>query len=167
MDFRRHVARALHEDHVATFAVLERLETLLGRHGPSRAPQPADAEAARLLKDLIAALDTEIGPHFTFEQESVFPLLAAAGEREMGAHLLEDHQAILPLARRLAALAKSARGAGFAAAAWTEFHAAGAELVERLVSHAQKEEMAMLPALDDLLDEEADGRLAVDYAAMR
>jgi len=167
MDFRRHVSRALHEDHVATFAVLERLETVLGRHGPRLAPPPADADAARLLKDLIAALDTEIGPHFAFEEESIFPLLAASGEREMGAHLLEDHQAILPLARRLAALAKRARGAGFAAAAWTEFHAAGAVLVERLVSHAQKEEMAMLPALDDLLDEETDGRLAVDYAAMR
>ncbi len=167
MDFRRHVSRALHEDHEATFAVLERLETLLGRHGPGHAPPPTDAEAARLLKDLIAALDTEIGPHFAFEEASVFPLLAASGEREMGAHLLEDHQAILPLARHLAALAKSAGGAGFSAEAWREFHATGAELVERLVAHAQKEEMALLPALDDLLDEETDGRLAVEFAAMR
>ena len=81
MDFRRHVSRALHEDHVATIAVLERLETLLGRHRPSRPPPHADADAARLLKELIAALDTEIGPHFAFEEASVFPLLAEAGDR--------------------------------------------------------------------------------------
>lgn len=167
MDFQRHVSRALHQDHVTTMALLERLETLLGRHSPSRPPRPADAETARLMKDLIAALDTEIGPHFAFEEESVFPLLAEAGDGEMAAYLLEEHQAILPLARHLADLAKGAREAGFAAEAWTQFHAAGAALVERLASHVQKEEMGLLPALDDLLDEEADGRLAVDFAARR
>ncbi|MGO8916882.1 MAG: hemerythrin domain-containing protein [Stellaceae bacterium] len=165
MDFRRHVSRALHEDHVATIAVLERLETLLGRYLPSRPPPHADA--ARLLKELIAALDTEIGPHFTFEEASVFPLLGEAGDREMAAYLLEEHQAILPLAHRLVEIAKSARAAGFAAEPWTQFHVTGAELIERLVSHVQKEEMGLLPALDDLLDDEADGRLAVELAASR
>lgn len=167
MDFRRHVSRALHEDHLATIALLERLETLLGRQRPRRPPPPADADAARLLKELIAALETEIGPHFAFEEASIFPLLAEAGDGEMAAYLLEEHQAILPLAHRLVEIAKSARAAEFAAEAWTQFHATGAELIERLVSHVQKEEMGLLPALDDLLDEEADGRLAVELAARR
>ncbi len=167
MHFRRHVSRALHEDHVTTTAVLDRLEMLLGRHPPGRPPPQADADAARLLKDLIAALDSEIGPHFAFEEACIFPLLAEAGDGEMAAYLLEEHQAILPLARRLAEIAKSARGAGFAAGPWTQFHATGAELVERLASHVQKEEMGLLPALDDLLDEETDGRLAVAFAASR
>ena len=42
----------------------------------------------------------------------------------------------------------------------------GLELAERLVSHVQKEEMSMLPALDDLLDEEVDHELATAYAAV-
>lgn len=166
MDLRRHVSRALHEDHVATLALLARLEVLIGRHRPSQ-PPPQDADTALLLKDLIAAIDIEIGPHFAFEEDSVFPLLAEAGDGEMGVYLAEEHQAILPLARRLVAIAKSARVAGFTADAWAQFHATGAELIERLVSHVQKEEMGLLPALDDLLDEDTDGRLAVEFAARR
>ena len=119
------------------------------------------------MKELIAALDIEIGPHFAFEEESIFPLLAEAGDREMGTYLIEEHQAILPLARKLVDLAKNARAAGFAAHTWAQFHATGAELIERLVSHVQKEEMGLLPALDDLLDDEADGRLALEFAARR
>jgi hypothetical protein len=39
----------------------------------------------------------------------------------------------------------------------------GLELAERLVGHVQKEEMSLLPALEDLLDEEADAELAGRY----
>ena len=39
------------------------------------------------------------------------------------------------------------------------------ELVERLVSHIQKETMALLPLLDDLLDEDTDRELAMAYAS--
>jgi hypothetical protein len=39
------------------------------------------------------------------------------------------------------------------------------ELVERQVSHIQKETMALLPMLDDLLDEESDRGLTFAYAA--
>jgi hypothetical protein len=42
----------------------------------------------------------------------------------------------------------------------------GLELAERLVSHVQKEEMSLLPALEDLLDEEVDHELASAYAAL-
>ena len=38
------------------------------------------------------------------------------------------------------------------------------ELAERLVSHVQKEEMSLLPALEDLLDEATDAELALAYA---
>ena len=38
------------------------------------------------------------------------------------------------------------------------------ELVERQVAHIQKETMALLPLLDDLLDAETDGQLALEYA---
>ncbi len=167
MEPQRHVSRALHDDHMATMALLERLERLIGRHHPSQPPPQGGADTIRLLQDLIAVIDTEIGPHFAFEEECVFPLLGEGGDSEMGSYLVEEHQAILPLARHVVAIAKTARAAGFAADTWAQFHAAGAELVERLVSHVEKEEMGLLPALDELLDEEADGRLAVEFAARR
>ncbi len=46
-----------------------------------------------------------------------------------------------------------------------EFRALAFELAERLVTHVQKEEMALLPALDDLLDEDADRELQLAYAS--
>jgi len=38
-------------------------------------------------------------------------------------------------------------------------------MVERQVSHIQKETMALLPMLDDLLDDETDRELSFAYAA--
>ncbi len=167
MEMRRHISRALHEDHLATIAILDGLEALLGRHGRSQPPQHPNADNAQLLQRLIRAVEVEIGPHFAFEEDSVFPLLAEVGRQEMGAFLIDEHHAILLLARRLLDIAKSARDIGFAVEDWTKFHDVGGELIERLLSHIQKEEMGLLPALDDLLDEEADGRLAIEFAARR
>ncbi len=38
------------------------------------------------------------------------------------------------------------------------------EMVEREVAHIQKETMALLPMLDQLLDDETDRQLALAYA---
>ena len=38
------------------------------------------------------------------------------------------------------------------------------ELLERMVSHIQKETMGLLPLLEDLLDEQTDRDLALAYA---
>ncbi len=167
MEMRRHVCRMLHDDHAATMALLERVEALLGQHDERRAPDATDPAVTRLLRDLALAVESEIGSHFAFEEEFVFPILMSAGDREMAELLADEHGAILPLARRLMELARIGRDAGFSAETWSEFHAAGAELVERLVSHIQKEEMGLLPALDDLLDESGDGQLALEMAARR
>jgi hemerythrin-like domain-containing protein len=167
MELRRQVCRTLHDDHAATIALLERLETLLGRHSERRPPEAGDPAVTRLMKDLIFTVETEIGSHFSFEEDLVFPILSSAGDGEMVELLSSEHGAILPLARRLVELARAARDAGFGAAAWSEFHVAGAELIERLVSHIQKEEMGLLPQLDDLLDESADQQLGIELAARR
>ena len=167
MEMRRHVCRTLHDDHAATIALLERLEALLGRQNERRPPAAGDATVARLMKDLILTVESEIGSHFEFEQEFVFPILAEAGDHEMTELLADEHGSILPLAHRLVELAKLGRDAGFAAEAWSEFHRTGAELIERLVSHIQKEEMGLLPPLDDLLDESTDAALGLELAARR
>ena len=53
---------------------------------------------------------------------------------------------------------------GFEPATWSEFHRQGSEYVERMVSHIQKEEMGLLPALEDVLDDEQDASLFEEYA---
>lgn len=167
MSFRRHVARALHQDHIASRAILVRLEALLGQHGPDRPPAVAAGATASLLRDLVHALDVEIGPHFAFEEDAVFPFLAAGGDDEIGNLLADEHREILPLALRASDLARLGRDVGFSPAAWAEFHTVGAALAERLVAHIDKEDGALLPALDDALDPETDNSLAIQFAAAR
>ena len=49
-------------------------------------------------------------------------------------------------------------------AGWRGLRTLALELVERLVSHVQKEEMSLLPALEDLVGEEDDRALITEYS---
>ncbi len=61
--------------------------------------------------------------------------------------------------RRLrAAAAKS-----FTLAEWEEFVRLGQELADCLRAHVQKEEMALLPVIDDTMDAETEARLYQEY----
>ena len=162
---RTHVASLLHDDHMATLALIGRLETLLGRHGPASAPDGAAVPVATLLRDVEQAVAREIRPHFAFEEGELFPRLAEAGLDELVALLVAEHAALLPLADRVVELASRGRGAGFAPVVWVEFHTVAATLAGQLAAHVEKEEMGLLPALDDLLDAETDTALAL--AALR
>ncbi len=52
---------------------------------------------------------------------------------------------------------------GFDAITWKEFSRLGAELVQRMVLHVQKEEMALLPLLNDTMDQETENSLYESY----
>jgi iron-sulfur cluster repair protein YtfE (RIC family) len=161
------VPRTLHDEHLATLGVLDKLEGLLARRKRSQPPAASEPASAEMIGSFLALVDQEVRAHFRFEEEQLFPLLAERGEADIGGLLSEEHAAILPVGERMATLARAARREGFSAAAWDEFHRLGVELIERLVSHVQKEEMALLPMLEDLLDAEADARLADGYAMTR
>jgi hypothetical protein len=55
------------------------------------------------------------------------------------------------------------RAQGFDAARWDEFRHVGQDLCAQLVPHAQKEEMALLPVLDENMDAETEARLYENY----
>ena len=148
MAFDRAISRQLHEEHAATLALWGRVEQSLA----------AGALDAALMREAAAALAGEIERHFEFEESQLFPRLAAAGEGDIAELLAEEHRAIREAAARFLALAGAEPPpAGLRPLAF--------ELAERLVSHVQKEEMALLPALDDLLDEQADRELQLVYAS--
>ena len=63
----------------------------------------------------------------------------------------------------MAALARAASANGFDAAKWNEFRMLGAELCERLLAHVQKEEMALLPLLEENMDADTEARLYREY----
>ena len=148
MEFSRHISRRLHEEHVATLALWGRLESALaaGRHD------------AALLKSAAASLERELDRHFRFEEAELFPRLAEAGEGDIGELLREEHETIRAAGMRFIELVSKE-------ITNPEAKRLGLELAERLVNHVQKEEMALLPALDDFIDEETDHELDSAYAA--
>lgn len=158
MDYARQVPALIHREHLETLALLERLEAAVGRS--KSPPPPSDAAWARLSAELDGNLANKIGRHFDFEEAYLFPLLAEGGDRDIALLLEDEHAAIRKLAERITG---SIRGG--AATAWSEFCALARELVERQVAHVQKEEMSLLPILDDMLDAEHDGELAERYLA--
>ena len=154
MNFKRHISRRLHEEHEATLALWGRLEHALATRG-SRPPEEGDIW---LLRDCGAQLASEVTHHFAFEEAELFPRLTAAGEGDIAGLLMEEHEAIRAAARRFGELSQHL------STRWPEVRALALELAERLVSHVQKEEMSLLPSLEDLLDEETDQALAGSYA---
>jgi DUF438 domain-containing protein len=147
MEFSRRISRRLHEEHDATLALWGRVEATLaaGRHD------------AALLKSAAAALERELDRHFRFEEDELFPRLAEAGEGDIGELLREEHETIRSAGRRFIALVAQETDQ-------KEIRVLGLEIAERLVGHVQKEEMALLPALEDFIDEETDRELDSVYA---
>ena len=139
----RQVSRRLHEEHQATLALWTRVEASLA----------AGKADAALMRSAAASLAEEIERHFAFEENELFPRLADAGEGDIAELLAEEHAAIRAAGLRFLAAAKEDP-------LDPQLRPLGLELAERLVSHVQKEEMSMLPALDDLLDGETDEALA-------
>jgi hemerythrin-like domain-containing protein len=162
MTFSNRICQTLHDEHAATMALLERIAHLLGRYPRGNPPDPNDRAVARLLTEISPAIEADIERHFAFEENRLFPYLDAAGASAIGAHLTEEHKAIRPLGLRLAALSRAAT-AGFDAASWDEFRKVGQELCDRLLAHAQKENMALLPLLEETMDAATEAELYDEY----
>ena len=76
----------------------------------------------------------------------------------------EEHDTIRSVAEELLPLARAASAGALAPADAATLKRLVLEIVERQVAHIQKETMALLPLLDDLLDEDTDRELAFAYA---
>lgn len=163
MDFSRRTAQLLHEDHEATVVVIEALEDLIVR-AKRKVPDTNDPITRSTLQKAAQMIEQEIGSHFSFEEKELFTRLADMGDVGIGEHLTEEHQAILPVAEQVANLAQDAVKNGFSDESWALFKSCAGELIERMLAHIQKEEMALLPLIDELLDPEMDMELAETYS---
>lgn len=159
MNSSRQVSRALDEEHRSNLALLDKVEQAL-----VRSPR-YDAALAGLMGQFAQALEHDIERHFKFEEASLFPLMGEAGDGEMAQLLEEEHDTIREVAAELLPLARTAAAGPLDKAQWGTLKRCALEMVERQVSHIQKETMALLPLLDDLLDDETDRELAFAYAS--
>ena len=153
------VSRILDDEHRSNIALLGQVEQQLGRAARF------DPGLAGLMGQLVRSLEHDVDRHFLFEEESLFPRMADAGDGEMAGLLVEEHDAIREVARELLPVARQAAQGAIDEAGWSTLRRCAMELVERQVSHIQKETMALLPLLDDVLDDETDRELAFAYAA--
>jgi hemerythrin-like domain-containing protein len=161
--FANRITQVLHEEHRATIALMERLEQLIMRFRKGAPPDVKDSAVATLLSDLSTGVTHEVRRHFNFEEAELFRYLADVGDQVICEHLTEEHTAMRPLGVVLAALAQEARAQGFDAARWEEFRRTGQELCDRMLAHVQKEEMALLPLLDENMDAEKETELLEKY----
>jgi DUF438 domain-containing protein len=165
MESSFNILRTLHDEHFATMALLEKLETALS--GAKTAPANDDSTMNRLLGDVEAVLHEEISHHYSFEEEHLFPLFGEFGDAGITMMLRGEHDIIRPLAAELSEMAKVGRKDGFTQESWDVFREKGLELVEREVFHIQKEEMGFLPALDQIIDDDQDSELTMAYVEIK
>ena len=162
MNYARQTPHTLHTEHLASIGLLGRVEQALMR-APPRGAAPETLMQA--LPALIQQIEHDVGRHFAFEENELFTRLSAAGEGNIAALLADEHEAIRSVADDLLPLLRGALAGTLDVPGWDALRRDTFELVERQVSHIQKEQMALLPMLDDLLDEATDDQLALAYAA--
>jgi hemerythrin-like domain-containing protein len=155
MQLRRQTSRTLHEEHVTVLGLLDRFEQALIplKSGP---PGPDEGAWGLLLTRLESALEHEITRHFALEEEQLFPRLREYGAGDLADLLLEEHASIRGVAGTLLELIARAARRELDPPSWQVFRVRGLELVERLGSHARKEEDALVPVVDEMLDEQTD-----------
>jgi iron-sulfur cluster repair protein YtfE (RIC family) len=163
MAFQLQSSRRLHEEHQATLDLLRRFERALLGHARTFPPAPTDTEWGPLVRTLAGALHHEIADHFQFEEEMLFPPLKEAGEADMTELLSEEHREIRDVVSALMPLLHASLVAESDHLGWQPMKALGLELCERLNSHVDKEERALIPALEVALDKAIDAMLIADY----
>ncbi|MBI3147969.1 MAG: hemerythrin domain-containing protein [Betaproteobacteria bacterium] len=162
MTFDTHICRRLHEEHAAVFELCRRMEQAFSR----QALPPAADEVTwhSLFTKIEQAMEHEVWKHFNFEERALWPLLDASGDGELAQLLDEEHEVIREVAEELTSGITLGRSGEFDPAAWRKLKTAALEFSERLVSHAQKEDLSLLPVLDKLLTPEQDNELFGAYA---
>ena len=164
MELQRQISRKLYEEHIAVIDLLGRFGRALQRLGAS--PPAADDPVWRvLLAQVGTALEYEITRHFDLEETQLFPRLHARGEGDLAELLFEDHEMIREVTRPLLGLVARAQAGGLDAAGWRALKASGLERVERLSAHAEKEQGALVPLVDEMLDEATDLELWTQYTS--
>jgi iron-sulfur cluster repair protein YtfE (RIC family) len=158
--YSNRVSQKLHEEHMATLALLERLERFVAKGEP---PETVDSATRTFLVDLAVAFESEVWHHFDFEEQHLFAFLTAAGDAELARHLSDEHVQIKAAGERVIALARAGAQAPFSPTAWREFRPLSQQLIEQLTAHVHKEEGILVPLLQDSMASDAEERLYSEY----
>jgi hemerythrin-like domain-containing protein len=162
MQLQRQISRRLYQEHITVLDLLGNFGRALARLG-AVPPEARDPGWSVLLAQVAGALEHEVTRHFQLEEEQLFPRLRACGDGDLADLLLEEHRVIREVSETLQPLLAKARAAALDAAGWRALKVSGLQLVERLGSHAEKEQGALVPLVDEILDEVTDREIAAGY----
>jgi hemerythrin-like domain-containing protein len=163
MSFMRQVSHMLDAEHRSNLELLGRVEQAFAR--VPRANAASNPDFVKLAAAFGRLIEQDIGRHFDFEERELFSRMAEAGEGDIAGLLKEEHDAIRAVAAEILPLARAAAAGTLDDSGFDALKRGALEMVERQVAHIQKETMALLPSLDDLLDEDMDRELAFAYAS--
>ncbi|MCC7058984.1 MAG: hemerythrin domain-containing protein [Burkholderiaceae bacterium] len=163
MNFQSQVSHALDEEHRTNLDLLGKVESAFARAPRSGASRNPDL--VKVAAMFARHLQQDVHRHFDFEEQELFTRLTDAGEGDIAELMVEEHEAIRAVADEMLPLARAAAAGELDDEGWNRLKVGALEMVERQVSHIQKETMALLPVLEDLLDEDTDRELAFAYAA--
>ena len=163
MSFQRQVSRVLDDEHRANLEILGRVErALLGR--PERRSRATPSFRSSPVRSAGSSNRISSGIS-TSRSASSSRGMEEAGDGDMAMLLAEEHKAIRAVATSSCRW-RAPRPRGRSTMQVGSVLKRGAlEMVERQVAHIQKETMALLPLLEDLLDEDDDGGLALAYVS--
>ena len=164
MSFMRQVSHMLDAEHRSNLELLGRVEQAFAR--VPRANAASNPDFVKLAAAFGRLIEQDIGRHFDFEERELFSCMAEAGEGDIAELLKEEHDAIRAVAAEILPLARAAAAGTLDDSGFDALKRGALEMVERQVAHIQKETMALLPLLDDLLDEDMDRELAFAYASV-
>jgi len=159
----RQVSHALDTEHRSNLDLLGRIEQAFAR--APRTGAVRDPDVAKLAAAFGRLIEQDIGRHFDFEERELFTRVTEAGEGDIAELLRQEHDAIRAVAAEILPLARAAAAGTLDDNGFAMLKRGTLEMVDRQVAHIQKETMALLPMLDDLLDDETDRELAFAYAA--
>jgi hemerythrin-like domain-containing protein len=161
MDFRTAVSRKLAEEHQESLGLIGRLERSVLDVPPGGVP---DDSFAMLARQVARAVRSEVDRHFRFEEEALFGRLKEAGESDLVDLLLEEHGTIRATAGELLPRLDAAASGHLDAAQFAALKPIALGFVEQLEAHIHKEDAALLPATDQVLDEATDAEIVLAYA---
>lgn len=156
------LGRVLHEEHFWTLMLVNRLEERIAGSEADRPIDPNDAGDREQLDELISLLD-DTARHHAFEERLLFPLIRERCGNDVAKTLTEEHSAMGPMSKRLRTIAADILRSGVTAERWQAFRTAGQEFAAYVMLHLQKEELALVQKLGEMLDPETDHVLAERY----
>jgi hypothetical protein len=160
------LGEVLHEEHFRILVWISDLQNRVSGDAAEQTPDLGNIRERRAMHAVIRGLDHVLA-HHAFEENEMFPLILGRAEDDLASLLTQDHAAIEPITHRLRVLTIDILRHGPGGHRWEEFCALAKDLFAEMITHLEREEMAILQRLDAFLDADTDHRLATRHLAAR